>query len=395
MNWINFFGKENILKWSSLYFLFFRNPKEFFRRFYKFEEEEKALIFFFYLILVMIFHTFTRGLDVKEISLYFVFSLFLLLQIALLLYITNCILRRKFKAEKITFKDIFYLVALTNIITNPIFEYFNYLFINSEHYIYTILNSVFLLAAVYFILIYSNWIFYKKLKIIVLGVIINIIFINVFIIVRNVNIISSHNTKPTSAGDLVIYNRSEEMILENSVLLEKFPVDGHIPTDKILMLNRESGKAMIVHSYGLHSINSFFSNLPTHIEYDLEIREEIKIKIKQLKNVRKLKYKHNRVLKNEILKIYELADQEINRFEKDSVIPILDNKNFQPYNYLGYEVNRVGLNQEILKQENRIIKTQTKFYKMVNLHKDILSFFGILIYPGIEISKIIDPEDEV
>lgn len=209
------------------------------------------------------------------------------------------------------------------------------------------------------------------------------------------NIISSHNTKPTNAGDLVIYNRSQEMVLENSVLLEKFPVVGFIPTDKLIMLNRESGKAMIVHSYDLHSTNSFFRNLPNHMEYDLKIREDIKNKIKQIKSVRKLKYKHNRILKEEILKIYELVDQEINRFEKDSVIPVLNDSNFQSYTYLGYEINRVTLNQEIQKQDNRIVKIQGKFYKMVNLHRDIHSFFGILLYPGITVAKIIDPEDEV
>lgn len=396
MDWMNFFGRKNIINWLSLYPLFFRNPKKFFKKFYHFDDKEKFLFLLFYLILAMLFHTITRNIDIKEISLYFLFQLALTCQNILLLYLTQLILRKWLNAKRITFKEIFYFFTLTVIIINPILEFLNYLFINSEHYVYAVVNSLIMTALTYFLYIYSNWLFYNQTKTIVIGIFINILLLNIFVIVRNENIISSHNTKPTTAGDLVILNRSYEMTTENTAFFEKFPINDLIPKDKIFIVDSENTiETVFIYAYHKESIVSFLNNFPERANLDLENRQKIKSHIKRLKSVKKAKYRHNQKLISETLKLYSLINSEVNQFEKGDTIPYYIQGSGDPFKYAGFEIYQSKINPKLFMQAKRLSKIQEKFYGLVKINSYIALLGGIIIYPGIEIAEIRDPDDEV
>ena len=392
MNWIEFFGFKNFFNWISMGLKFYYNPKKFFKFFFAKPNPEKLAIITCYSVLAISFHTITRNLEWEQIFPYFFFRVILAFQFIVLLYITHLLISKIHKTKKIKFKNISFFIIVVTILVDPIFEALNYAFLQTESLLYSIILMISVELIMFLTFIYSNFIFYKKWKLILSGIFLNIAFINLFIIVRNLNIISSHETNPSHYGNYILFNQAENINNENIVLFEKFPMYDVIPTEKIYV--KVDDHIIITYLYRNKNFKYHTDSLKENLDYDLRTRKFIKFLKLKIENVDTVRYKHNRILLSKIKVLYNEIDKEINQFEKDSVIPIYVEKPNIDFKD-GIEIFPIKMDNKIISIYNDIVKKQNRYRLMLNVEEIISTPIYLFLYPGLKISTLVDPNDEV
>lgn len=392
MNWIEFFGFKNFFNWISMGLKFYYNPKKFFKHFYEKPDSEKLAITTCYLVVIVLLHTVTRKLTWDEILPYLIFKIILVTQNVIILSIISFIIYKKYDCERIKIQKIFYYIILSTILFEPIFEFINFSFLRTEHFFYSIIDDIAVQLLIFLHFIYFNFIFYKKRKLIILGIILNIIGLNLSIVIRNLGIISSHDTNPNTLGMSAMLTEPNEIFRENQSLLTIFPLNDVTPLKKYYL--KYNNNISVIFSYKTESANSFISNLPQNMITHVVNQVGIKKLNSSISKIDSVKYKHNQYLLDKTKLLYASIDKEINYPEKDSVIPIniLKSRIILKGGYEIYISETDDTPNLILKDINR---KQRYFERLLIIDKYAILPIGILISPGIYIANIIDPNNEI
>jgi hypothetical protein len=179
--YIEIFGKEKIFEWIFFVPNFYYRPLYFFRDIFKKSSKEKLTISLFYISIASLLYYIFTNLTIKEVIQQTIIEVLVLIVSFSILNTTRLLIkwidRTNLKAE-----DIFYFLLITKALSLPIQTIFFVIFNFSEKYEFLFVHNLLLVFLILFIIIFSNLIFYKYIKCKILGIVLNILFFNIFLI---------------------------------------------------------------------------------------------------------------------------------------------------------------------------------------------------------------------
>ncbi|MFP8490010.1 hypothetical protein ACKGJO_13055 [Gracilimonas sp. Q87] len=293
---LEYVGFERLLKFIKELPIFYLKPKSFFKKFFQKDFEEKFLQVLFYIMLLIFLGYFTiENITLREMIKFMIFELASLFTIVLILSVSALTISKftpvSFSLEKVTFFSI-----LAKILIAPFQIVFFGLFVSFENYNYYFAHNLIVLILYLYIFFYSANIFYSRLRHIVAGISLNLLFLNILIM----------GISSLSIDD---YTTFESPYYVDQIMKERIekgePIKNYFkyPTHRVLI--KENGKTIPYYTFQV-PLDTIASG---SIEESLEYRQNIKRNIGVLKSIQdSLKFQRNETFFKKSLSLYQNID---------------------------------------------------------------------------------------
>lgn len=337
----DYIGLEKILTFIEQLFEFYFKPLKFFKEFFELSLKDKIIQTVFYSLIVLgIGYVLIEDVTIRQLLKVLLYEISLLFKICIVLILSDLIISR-IKKQKSNSKNIIFFVILVKLLIAPFQVIFFGLFITNENYNFLFFENLVLLGLFFYMIFFSARVFNKKLKYIFVNIILNIVFLNIFIFVTNKLSIDEYSRlENQSYKDEIL----KERIDKGKLISEYF----NIPSHRVLY--KFDDNTNISHFLFLEPFDSISSGSFEESErYLIKIEKNISILDTMCHN---LDFERNKEFFSKTLVLYKTIDSIM----KENVV-----------NYTVDDIERfvVCMNSDSIESHKEItIKTPNKLYEM-------------------------------
>lgn len=374
---VSLFGKDNIFKWIFELPNFYIRPTRYFRDFFQKSNEEKFSVSFFYTTLAVILLYIFKDNSFREITRAILIEIAILIFAFILLSINRLLLDKLFKTTTKP-SNIAYFLWITKILSLPLQLTFYVIFNKTEMYEFLFIHNAIIVLLIIFVIVYSNKIFYFRLRQIMAGIIVNIILYNAFIISIKYLRFDKHEFEfESTIFTDNIYKEFETKIQPLDSLTNKVPIQ------KFLIKVRDN--YYLTYTFEKDSIPSVIKKLNETLNDSYSFDNSVIAKLDKNKITQdSLKYRRNKELYSHLMKYLNTLKFDITNPLDTTYTYLIDKKVvcFSDGEYYG-EVKHLTINTALINNYLEYINVRNDFYKVSNIAEYPLYILSIILLPAL------------
>jgi hypothetical protein len=373
---ISTFGKDNLFKWFFELPNFYLRPTKYFKQFFLKSKEEKISISFIYTFtIVILLYVFSES-SIKEITKVMIIEIGILFIAFSILYVNKSVLDSIFKTKTKT-SNIIYFLLITKILSIPFQLTFYFLFEKTEMYEFLLIHNSIIVLLLIFVVMYSNKILYDRIYQILIGIVLNLILYNGFII-----------SIQYLRFDKYVFNYENPLFVDpvykefETKLLTLDSLTNELPREKFLLKIRN--EHYLTYTFEKDSISSIVNKINTTLKKGNSFKINILTKLnKNTITVDSLKYHRNKELYSELMKYLYCLKYEIRNPINSSKTFILDQSqiHLESGEYYG-EIKHLSINNELYVDYIAYLRKRNDFINASNISDYPMSVLMLIFYPA-------------